>query len=653
MAATGLSKRITIYSGLGGYVDLAFGFTPINYSIEDGTTTLSWLAILHENAGVFAEWEGTWNLEIPDADISLEGDFLEDIERGLNIIAEGEIVVHHDINGLFANKKWIFTADGEVVSNTMTLDPVPRWAFLTAPNFTDEDNPTVTYNFGEPKITEAYIGISFNNAATDAIPYRAIPLDSTSYTFNFTNAEREILRENSAFASSNNVLVSYVLKIKYNDKFYYHQKYCYLYIINAKPELTVEVKDINPATINLTGDENVLVKYCSNIEASLTAFTKKHAILDTYYIKNGTTRIDSSYHIFNEAENNSFYFYIKDSRSNVVTQTATMALVDYIKPTINLGGNRPDTNGNLALTASGNYFNQSFGAADNSLTVEYRYKVDGSDTFGSWTQMSITLSGNTYTATANLSGLDYRANYTFEARAIDKLSTISTEKAGVQSIPVFDWSKEDFNFNCDVSIKGNLRLKGDGNYGNKISFGDGNYAYIYEPTDDDLEIKASDLTLNATNININGSNLVRVNNVPLPVVSAGTWEPMVTENSILGTYEVRQGWYYRVGNVCTIGWNIKVNVTSDAGTNRNTIVKIANAPYFPAYATAGGGIVHNVYAGDDGYFEGWVIGEDGGITGRACINSSAYNKLDIRNICFCASKSLMTLMGSITYQIEE
>lgn len=40
------------------------------------------------------------------------------------------------------------------------------------------------------------------------------------------------------------------------------------------------------------------------------------------------------------------------------------------------------------------------------------------------------------------------------------------------------------------TITGNLTLKGSGNYGNKINFGDGDYVYLQEPTDDDLAIRA-------------------------------------------------------------------------------------------------------------------------------------------------------------------
>lgn len=62
----------------------------------------------------------------------------------------------------------------------------------------------------------------------------------------------------------------------------------------------------------------------------------------------------------------------------------------------------------------------------------------------------------------------------------------------------------------NATITGDLRLKGSGNYGNKLNFGDGNYAYITEPADDQLEIKAKQISLTSSNSNqiwVNGTNI--------------------------------------------------------------------------------------------------------------------------------------------------
>lgn len=48
------------------------------------------------------------------------------------------------------------------------------------------------------------------------------------------------------------------------------------------------------------------------------------------------------------------------------------------------------------------------------------------------------------------------------------------------------------------TLTGNLRIQ-NGNYGRKLSFGDSEYVYLYEPTDDFLEIKGSKgIALNGT-----------------------------------------------------------------------------------------------------------------------------------------------------------
>ncbi len=48
------------------------------------------------------------------------------------------------------------------------------------------------------------------------------------------------------------------------------------------------------------------------------------------------------------------------------------------------------------------------------------------------------------------------------------------------------------------TITGNLRLKGSGNYGNVLNFGDGDYVHLSEPEDDVLEIRAKKINLITT-----------------------------------------------------------------------------------------------------------------------------------------------------------
>ena len=118
------------------------------------------------------------------------------------------------------------------------------------------------------------------------------------------------------------------------------------------------------------------------------------------------------------------------------------------------------------MTISGNYFNGSFGAVANTLTVKYRYKAN-SENYGGWQTATATISGNTYKATVNISGLDYRNSYTFEAMAADAIQNGDTEPfiysaaKTVKTLPVIHWSDSDVVFTVPISVNGDIELTGD------------------------------------------------------------------------------------------------------------------------------------------------------------------------------------------------
>lgn len=111
----------------------------------------------------------------------------------------------------------------------------------------------------------------------------------------------------------------------------------------------------------------------------------------------------------------------------------------------------PSTAGISTLQISGNYWDGNFGATANTLTVQYRYKIQG-ETYGDWITVTATKSDNTYNATANISGLDYQTTYVFQARALDKLIAINTNEQTRRTTPIFDWGKDDFNVNGTFKI---------------------------------------------------------------------------------------------------------------------------------------------------------------------------------------------------------
>lgn len=391
-------------------------------------------------------------------------------------------------------------------------------------------------------------------------------------------------------------------------------------VSNAKPIVSGSVVDVNSVTVGLTGDSSKLVKYYSNAQATMTAQAQDGAAidLDSLVITNGGSVGYGLSHTFNDIESNTFSFSAADSNGNIGNDTVTPTMVNYVKLTCNYISEMPDGSGSMTVRCNGNYFNGSFGAVNNTLTVKYRYKT-ATGSYGAWQSMTFSTVGNTYYATASLTGLDYQTRYTFQCEASDALAVVRSGEDTVKSVPVFHWGEDDFVFEVpvtfnagvtgggnthegDVSITGNLRLKGSGNYGNALYFGDGEYCYLKEATDDSLTIKATGLYLNPTNLYLNGST-----------VKFGSWTPTLSSSSAVSSYTVRQGWYQKLGNVVTIGWQVKAQINSGY---HSTAVSISGVPFTPSYAAFGGGIAHNLYTSTGYLFEGWGVSDSGVITAR-------------------------------------
>lgn len=392
-------------------------------------------------------------------------------------------------------------------SKSFTLNNIPRKATITsAPNFNDEANPRVTYsNLAGNSVTTLQVGIYSADAKTAYAAYRDVSKTGGSYTFNLTQAERDNLR--AASANSNTLTVRFYIKTVIGGATFTHYVAKTLTIINATPRLTVTVADGNSKTSTLTGDANKLVKYYSVVTANAGYAALKKAGIKSYKVTNGGKTGTTIPYTFNKIESGVFEFSVTDTRGNTVTEKITKTLVEYIKLTCGLGVSMPTADGNVSLTIKGNYFNNTFGAYDNTLTVQYRYRANDGE-YSSWVTVTPTLSGNSYTAEVDLSGLDYLNSYTFEARAADAINTsyISSDTKTVKTIPTFDWGKDDFNFNVPVTLSRNKPLQGvaaDGSNKNLIYLTSGDSLQVgggaYPP--DNIYISTKD---NAGAVSING-----------------------------------------------------------------------------------------------------------------------------------------------------
>ena len=204
------------------------------------------------------------------------------------------------------------------------------------------------------------------------------------------------------------------------------------------------VVDTNSTTSALTGDSNKLIKYFSTAKATISASTNNSATIISKTINGADV---TSEKIFENCEISSFIFYAKDSRDYSNSATVNPDMIQYIKLTNNASATRVTPTGDtINLSISGNFFNGSFGASNNTLTCKYRYCISGG-TFGDYQTVTATKSGNSYSYSVTLSGFDYQNSYAIEVVVSDELMAVSKSITLLKGTPVFDWGENDFKFN--------------------------------------------------------------------------------------------------------------------------------------------------------------------------------------------------------------
>lgn len=385
------------------------------------------------------------------------------VERYPMVITSGEKVITHNNDGKRSFKASIsaavYTSSVNCTgSSTFTLDAIPRKANITsAPDFNDEANPVLNYSnpFGNGVNTlQACISLT---GSKDDIAYRNISKTGTSYTFNLTDAERNVLR--NATKTSNSRTVHFYIKTIIGGTTFYSKVAKTLTIVNANPTInTASAVDVGTASTVLTGNTSSIIKGHNYISCSMTTSALKGATIKSFKITNGKSVINAASGSFTNATDGKIVFEAIDTRGNKATKTINLSVINYNKLTCNVDGkivlNSADsTKADLTFTVSGNYFNGSFGAVANTLSLVYELE----DSSGGWRSEVIdipadAISNGSYTVSKTIEGLDYQNSYKVIVNASDKIyaNVKSTSKA-FKAIPLFDWGENDFNFNVPVN----------------------------------------------------------------------------------------------------------------------------------------------------------------------------------------------------------
>lgn len=230
------------------------------------------------------------------------------------------------------------------------------------------------------------------------------------------------------------------------------------------PILAPTVQDIYSASRALTGDPSVMISGISMAEYYFNASAQLGATIVNRTIRNGKNEIinspdDGTF----TADGGVFYFEVEDSRGFKTIQVYRAKEVNYYEPTCEITDIYATAENELSFTIKGIWFNGNFGASENIIGVAYMYTEEGSSSSSGWQTSywypdnpnGIIIDGYTYSKAVHLTGVDYKKTYLIDAFVFDSVSgIIYSETKSSNVLPVFDWSKEDFNFNVPIYVKG-------------------------------------------------------------------------------------------------------------------------------------------------------------------------------------------------------
>jgi hypothetical protein len=328
-------------------------------------------------------------------------------------------------------------------SGSISLDRIARNAeIVTANDFTDETNPTLTYS--NPSSFACDLAIEF--AGGSITRAGAASGSGGSYEMQLTDSERTTLR--NASKNSQTLKVTYVLKTTIDGTAYYSRAERKMNVVDAAPELgAVSYEDTNAETVAVTGDKSRIVQNHSTLTVAVpTATAKKGATITSYAIAFGgvTKKVTSSGAVSLGAVDVSYSQALTvtatDSRGFTASQSVQVTVDDYSAPTAvidlhRLNNFEPTT----YITAHPRY---SYLNGKNAVTIAAKFKKASDSSYGTPIALADSVQ-STLTC-------DRDSAYDFVVTVADKLETTEYNLTLGKGIPAFfiDTKKSSVGVNC-------------------------------------------------------------------------------------------------------------------------------------------------------------------------------------------------------------
>lgn len=441
---------------------LTFSWSVSSQSVANNTTTISWTLKGAGNAQSNWYRAGDFKVVINGSTVYSSSTRIQLYDGTL--VASGNFTMTHDTAG---NKTFSASAEAGIYtvavncsgSGTFTLPQIARAAKITAaPNFTDIQNPTINYqNSAGNSVSSLQACISLTGS-TDNISYRDIPKTGTSYTFQLTEAERNVLR--AATPNSNTLSVIFYIKTIISGQTYYETATRTMTIVDAAPTMgNPTYQDSNSTTVAITENNQKIIQKHSSLTIAIPAATaQKYATITKYQVTiNGVTREQAAagnmnWGVLDVSSNITATVKAIDSRGNSVTKSMQITVEAWQQPYAVISCSREnnfytDTVLNVSPTVSSL-------SGKNSVIIQEQHKKTSESSYS--TLVDVTANTDTTIQLDNL--YDWNVKIIVSDRLASTTYNITVQKG--MPIVYYDRLKSSTGFNCFPSRSDSVESQG-------------------------------------------------------------------------------------------------------------------------------------------------------------------------------------------------
>ena len=459
------------------------GYDLLGQNIAGNYSTVRFYGILNVT-GTYVAWSrGTASVWGASAGLATR------YNRGSYTVVTQDVNIGHDNQGNYSGTisgtlQTTMPGGTGTASGGFSLPSIPRQANVTgATDFTDEQNPRITFNNPGGFRINARLEFGGTNIRRDNIP------NTGSYTFNLTDSERNLLRSKTPNSNSMTVREVIATCIGGTTENYWSWQDKKMTIVNANPTFsTFDFEDINPKTIALTGDNQVNINGYSNIKVTIPVENKasanKSATMNKYRLSIGNNTTDILYSdtkdvsgVLNSTTSGTYNLYATDSRNNstLVTKLAKK-VIDYTPVNVNSVNATATRNNNgvgkqCTVSFDGTFWNGNFGAVTNNLrNITYRFKKTTDSTWITGTStITVTVDKNKFSFSGKIQSnndnpdeWDLESAYNIEITISDTLSSSILNLVLNSGIPTIALAKNGVGImgKYDESAGGLLQIGG-------------------------------------------------------------------------------------------------------------------------------------------------------------------------------------------------